>query len=219
MSKELITRSLSSVYKQILLDNDEKEDDYLKKEIQELASDSSLFSEEEIIENKKRLSEIEHIASHRVFNCYTDGAVLVSYDNEKLKEGKHIRAGAAFVVESEGKTLFENYFPIPKSYYNKDTNSHIAEYQALISCLHVLSIYHPDPSIVSVNVKTDSEVLAKQINLEYRVRDKAQKQMREEAFKYIRRFNKVDIENISRNNNQKANDLAKKSLVEDSFEK
>lgn len=215
ISKGLLSRSLSSVYKELLLEEDEtKEVENLKKEVFEVATNDTIFSKLEIKENKETLKEIEKIATHKNFVCHTDGAVVVEYENPDNKTGKQIRAGAAFIIETEEEVLFQNYFSIPSKYGEKDTNSHIAEYQAVISCLRTLDLYHPMSQFVDVKVYTDSQVMAKQMSLEYRVRDVEQKKLRDEALALVDKFKNVVFIHVGRSKNKEANDLAHKSVEE-----
>ena len=215
ISKNLLSRSLSSVYKELLLEEDKsKENEQLKTEIYTLAVNSDIYSESEIKQNKQNLEEIERISNHKEFVCHTDGAVVVYYGDEETKTGKSVRAGAAFIIETEDEVLFQNYFSIPSQYGDKDTNSHIAEYQAMISCLRTLSVYHPSPEFVSVKMYTDSEVMAKQMSLEYRVRDTQQKLLRDEALALIEGFKNVEFIHVNRSQNKEANKLAQKSIEE-----
>lgn len=215
ISKGLLSRSLSSVYKELLFEEDNAtEVEKLKEEVYEVATNAKIFSKEEIEENKESLKEIEKIATHRDFTCHTDGAVVVEYDNIERKEGKQVRAGAAFIIETEDEVLFQNYFSIPSQYGEKDTNSHIAEYQGLISCLRTLKLYHPMPQFVNVEAFTDSQVMSKQMTLEYRVRDIEQKKLRDEALELVDAFRSVTFTHIDRSKNKRANDLAHKSVQE-----
>lgn len=213
ISKKLLSRSLCSLYKELLVEENRNEDnDSLIKEIYLVAADSRIFSNNEIKENKEKLRQIEKAFTHRDFICYTDGAVLVEYENDELKTGKKISAGASFIIKQENKVLFEDYFSIPSIYGNKDTNSHIAEYQGLISCLEKLSASHPMTKIVKVKVYSDSQVMVRQMNLEYRVRDDEQRKLRDEALELIAQFKEVKITHIDRTKNKWADLLAKKSI-------
>lgn len=148
------------------------------------------------------------------FICHIDGSLKVRYDNREMKTGKRLKAGSAFVIESDNEMVIENYFRIPNTYKEKDTTIHMAEYQALISCLRTLRLYHPNPEMVDVQLFSDSEDLVKQVNFEVRTRNKAQIDLRQEALECIRPFKSVSILHCPREENERADTLSKRSLEE-----
>lgn len=210
VSKNFVQQSISSTYKHAL----QKEDTELIEEIERLAVSSDLFHHKEIKENQEKLKHIRFVTNHSTFTCYVDGAVSVSYENEETKEGKSVRAGSAFIVQNEETTLFKQYFPIPEKYDEKDTNSHIAEYQSLVSCLRTLDAYHPSTRDVSVTIHTDSEVMTHQMNLQSRAKDDTLRRLRDEAHDIIRGFKHVEIVHVNREDNQKADSLASQAIQE-----
>ena len=214
MSKKLLSQSLFSVYKTVVSSTDEESDKDLIKEIKALAQSPEFFTEKEIAENNQRFANIENVAEQKHFVCHIDGSLKVRYKDRAAKTGKTIKAGSSFIVESNNKTLIESYFRIPDSYKGTATNTHITEYQALISCLRVLSLYHPKPEIIEVELFTDSEVLTKQMDLEVRVRDDVCRSLRSEAQNYMKLFKSVSIIHCPRDSNERADRLAKKSLRE-----
>lgn len=214
ISKELLTQSLQVIYRDLLMNKKNVENKVTKEEIWRFISDLETFSKEEVSKNQKEFRKLEKSIKERHFTCYTDGALVVEYEDPEMKTGKTTRAGSGFVVCSEDKILFENYFAIPNKYHDTDTNSQIAEYQALISCLRVLSIYHEQPEIAEVELFTDSEVLVNQMNQKFRVRESAQRRLKDEATKLTNQFKSVNIQYINREKNQRANDLAKKAVDE-----
>lgn len=212
ISKSLLKKSLTAIYKELLLEEESKESKKTKEEIWVAISNKDFFTKEEIIKNQKEFNKLKKLVDEKEFVCYTDGALVVAYDDEDAKTGKKVHGGSAFVVYANDKVLFENSFSIPSKYGDKDTNSHIAEYQAVISCLRVLSIYHDDPSIVTVTMHSDAEVLVNQMNQKFRVRDNAQRELKEEATELAGLFKEVKFVHIGREKNQRANELAKKSV-------
>lgn len=214
MSKKLLLQSILSVYKECLFADKEEVDEELKKEIWVLAQDPSVFTEKEILKNKQQLSHMEDVSKYTHFVCHVDGALKVRYDDRKLKTGKRLKAGSSFIIESNNQTLIENYFRIPNAYGDKSTNTHIAEYQGLISCLRVLRLYHPKPETIDVHLFSDSEVLTRQMNFDVRTRDKVQRGLREQAHECMRPFKSVIIEYCPREQNERADILAKRSIEE-----
>lgn len=211
LSKELLSRSLLAVYKEMLYNDSSQANNKLKEEIWEISQDKTIYSDAEIEQNASELQKIETISKYKIFMCEIDGAVKVQYENAIEKTGKQIQAASSFVIKSGEELIMENFFPIAPLYGETDTNSHIAEFQALVSCLRVLSIYHPNPEMIDVIIHSDSEVLTKQINLESRVRDAARQNLRDEALEYSKHFKTVKVIYFPREENGRADLLAKMS--------
>lgn len=212
VSKNFLSYSLGVVYKEALTDKEE-DNKALVEEIHRLASDSTVFTKDEIKENKKQLKDIAFAVSLDNLVCHVDGGVSITYANNEEKEDKEVRAAAAFLVRYDNKVILEQHFPLPISYEGHDVNSHIAEYQALVSCLNVLSIYHPDPSGAEVTVYSDSENMVNQLNLRHRTRSENLRKLQEQALDKMRLFKKVSVLKIPREENTHADSLVKKELL------
>ena len=65
--------------------------------------------------------------------------------------------------------------------------------------------------MIDVIIHSDSEVLTKQINLESRVRDSARQNLRDEALEYSKCFKTVKVIYFPREENGRADLLAKMS--------
>lgn len=211
-SKKFLTHSLFAVYKELLL---EKSDVQLEKELFELAEDSAVYSEKEIFDNKKRMEEMRKILPYKELHCEIDGSVLTWYDDPEEKTGKNLIGSAGFIVRAEEEVLMKQSFSIPKKYAGQDTTSHIAEYQALISCLRVLYIYHTKPEHLSLTIYSDSEVTVKQINMAVTTRKDYQRELRDEALYYMRQFKDVKLVYIPREQNKDADKLAKSNTIKE----
>ena len=92
------------------------------------------------------------------------------------------------------------------SYIGRRTNN-FAEYSALVRALKV-AIYFKTKVL---KIRTDSELVVKQLNGEYRVKNDQIKKLHEEAVKLIRSIQNFKIEHIPRTQNDKADYLAKKA--------
>ncbi len=113
----------------------------------------------------------------------------------------------AIINDDNGKTLGN----ISKFIGNATNN--IAEYTALIYGLQEALILRADEVIIN----TDSELLAKQLNGEYRVRDAGLKPLYEQALHLSRGFGKFEIRHIDRANNKGADRLADKAIKNESL--
>ena len=108
----------------------------------------------------------------------------------------------AVLLTSQGKVAAEISRAIGVSTNNQ------AEYEALLAALakaHELGA-------VKVTVKTDSELLARQMSGEYRVTDEKMKRLYREALKLKGNFASLTILNISREQNKRADKLVNMAL-------
>ncbi|MCE5218994.1 ribonuclease HI family protein [bacterium] len=120
---------------------------------------------------------------------YTDGACLKNPGP----------AGAGFVIyDQKGTPLTEGSIPL-----GQGTNN-IAEYSAVIAALeaaHSLSLTH-------LVIRSDSELLVKQMNGQYRVKDAQLRRLHLQVRELMPRFGKVVFEHIRRMHNERADELA-----------
>lgn len=122
-------------------------------------------------------------------NIYIDGTCL----------GNPGKAGIGVIFYDErGHEICE------LSHYLGDATNNIAEYQALISALQKAREIRLD----NLFIYTDSELLARQINGFYKVRDKKLKSLYSKAKQLITNFKSVRIRYISREKNKYADKLA-----------
>ena len=104
-------------------------------------------------------------------------------------------AGIGIVILKDNKTIKE------LSFYIGRTTNNISEYSALIAGLY----YIEKNNISNINIYSDSELLVRQINQEYKVRNPNLIKYYEEAMKYKHLFN---IFHIRREKNKRADLLA-----------
>ncbi len=128
------------------------------------------------------------------FHLYVDGA----------SRGNPGPAGAGILIERGGETL-EGM----AQYLGEKTNNQ-AEYEALILGLERLR----EIRAVAVEVRSDSELLVKQIKGEYRVRNRELRNLYNKAADLIREFESFSIRHIPREENRDADLLANRAIDE-----
>ncbi len=108
-------------------------------------------------------------------------------------------AGAGVsICDASGDELFEaGYF------LGRMTNNQ-AEYNALLRSLDIAEKLGGDDLLIH----SDSELMVKQINGEYRVRDTGLKPLFENAFDRLRTFRKYNLRHVRREQNRRADELA-----------
>ncbi|MBN1497058.1 MAG: ribonuclease HI family protein [Spirochaetes bacterium] len=92
------------------------------------------------------------------------------------------------------------------SYIGKRTNN-FAEYTALIRALKIALYFKAS----AVKIRTDSELVVKQLNGEYKVKNDQMKKLHEQAVSLLHSVSDCKIEHIPRAQNDKADYLAKKA--------
>lgn len=107
------------------------------------------------------------------------------------------------VVFSDDKNIVKKIF----KFIGNATNN-VAEYTALIYALQEALIDRYE----NVKIKSDSELLTKQIRGEYRVKNENLKPFYEQFLHLSRGFNKVEVVSIDRKDNSTADKLASKAI-------
>ena len=114
-------------------------------------------------------------------------------------------AGAGFVIEADDGSVIDSGWV----YLGKRTNNQ-AEYEALICCLEAL-----EPDLPThLTVYSDSELMVRQLNGEYRVKDPDLKDRFIWASQILLRIGSVSVEHVSRSDNEQADDLANQAIDE-----
>ncbi len=116
-------------------------------------------------------------------------------------------AGIGVVFKSESKILLEI-----SDYIGKATNN-VAEYLSLIRGLEEAL----DMDIDEIEVVSDSELLVKQINAEYKVKNAGLIPLFHHAKSLIKKFKSFDISHTFREENKQADKLANKGIDEHSL--
>ena len=92
--------------------------------------------------------------------------------------------------------------------YIGETTNNIAEYSALIHGLEEALSLKADEVVINM----DSELIAKQLNGEYRVKDSDIKPLFEKALGILRQFKSFEIKQIDRSKNKEADKLVNKAI-------
>ena len=131
----------------------------------------------------------------------TTDATTVYIDGASLGNPGPAGLGAVF-IDAQGK-------PIARLYkYLGETTNNVAEYLAL---LYALQEAHTR-GITRLVVKTDSELLAKQLNGQYKVRDGTLRLFHDFVRHVIQGFERLSIEHINRSHNAEADRLANEAV-------
>lgn len=211
ISKELLSHSLKSAYKDMLLAKSVNESK-MKSEILRLVSDASVFTETEIAEHMETFRLMERLSNKNKVCCHIDGSVRIVYANPEAKTGKEIAgAGASYIIESDGDVLAEQSVALPTVFMNNEMTSHIAEYHALLECLRALSCHYANPEELDIEIESDSEVLCNQMSYSVRTRNARHQKLKEQSWDYIRLFHSVTFKKIPREENKWADRLARAS--------
>jgi ribonuclease HI len=111
-------------------------------------------------------------------------------------------AAAAVASSAEGETLAER-----KAYIGEATNN-VAEYRALLLGLELAR----ELGAEEVEIVNDSELVARQIGGEYKVKHAGLKPLFLEATKELRSFHKWAIRTVRRDQNERADELVNEAL-------
>jgi ribonuclease HI len=111
-------------------------------------------------------------------------------------------AGVGFVIESDGKVVCEG------GRYLGETTNNVAEYEALIWGLeNALELGIPE-----ISVRSDSELLVRQLTGAYRVKSALLKPLARQARALLARFGSADIAHVGRADNAHADELANAAM-------
>lgn len=113
-------------------------------------------------------------------------------------------AGIGVVISSEGREVRKF-----KQFIGHATNNE-AEYRALLAALKLAR----EMGARSVVVKSDSELLVKQLRGEYKVRKKSLALLYDKALRELGNFEEFEIRHISREENKTADRLANEAIDE-----
>lgn len=106
----------------------------------------------------------------------------------------------------------ENQKLLTVSEYIGETTNNVAEYKALILCLESSASL----GAVDIVIHLDSQLIVRQLQGLYRVKDQKLKPLYEKTKSLLRSYKKVDIFHIERSENKEADKLANQAI--DSFE-
>ncbi len=112
-------------------------------------------------------------------------------------------AGIGFVIKSKSKEeRFSSYIGV--------TTNNFAEYQALVAALKRAR----QLGARAVEIKSDSELMVKQLKGEYKVKSANLKELHELSVKLAKEFCSFAIEHVGRDFNKEADKLAKGAIIE-----
>lgn len=112
-------------------------------------------------------------------------------------------AGVGVVVLDAGGKKIKDV-----SKYIGETTNNIAEYNALLYGLEEALILRAD----EIKINLDSELVAKQLNGEYRVKNSDIKPLFERALNMLKSFKHSEINHIERSKNKEADKLVNKAI-------
>ena len=154
----------------------------------------SSFSKNDLLNLESLLSnDLESIKSYSLF---TDGAC--EFDDEY----KPINAGIGGVIKFDEEILFS----FSENIGVKTNNE--AEYLALIKGLNLCI----DNEIIHINIFSDSELIVKQINGEYKVKNERMGVLFKKTHELLSRFDFWKINHVLRDKNTEADELSKQGL-------
>ena len=113
-------------------------------------------------------------------------------------------AAAAVASSAEGETLAER-----KAYIGEATNN-VAEYRALLLGLELAR----ELGAEEVEVVNDSELVARQIGGEYKVKNAGLRPLFVETMRALREFDKWSVRSVRRELNERADELVNEALDE-----
>lgn len=112
-------------------------------------------------------------------------------------------AGIGVVIFDKDKKKVKEYYK-----YLGETTNNIAEYNALVYALQEAHMM----GVKDVILYMDSELVAKQVKGEFRVKNKNIKPLFEQALHLINGLEKVEVKHIDRSLNKDADKLANKAI-------
>jgi ribonuclease HI len=129
----------------------------------------------------------------RLLNVFTDGA----------SRGNPGHAGIGGIIEDEKGAILDEW----NDYLGICTNN-VAEYRALLSSLPRLLSLNPS----GVRFHLDSELVVRQLNGQYKVKDAKMKELYDEVRRQIGRFPGVSFRHVTRDKNSRADQLANEAI-------
>jgi len=126
---------------------------------------------------------------HKKIKIYTDGGA----------RGNPGPAGIGVVVYDECDNIIDT-----KSEYIGEATNNQAEYRAVIVALELISKYEVD----EINFFLDSELVVKQLNREYKVKNKGLAPLFVKVYNNILKYKKVTFTHVRREFNKEADKLA-----------
>ncbi len=133
----------------------------------------------------------------------------VTVRSDGASRGNPGPSGIGVVIEVDGVDR-----PIERFEYIGEATNNVAEYRALLLALSEAEKLSPS----ALTVLSDSELLVRQLNAEYRVKSALLKPLYREACRRLRRFPGARILHVERGENRAADRLANLA-IDDHFQK
>jgi ribonuclease HI len=111
-------------------------------------------------------------------------------------------AAAAVATDSDGNELAE------RSRYLGETTNNVAEYQGVLLALELAGELGAD----EVEVVNDSELVARQIGGQYRVKQEHLKPLHRQVMDTLRGFDRWQVRSVRREHNVRADELVNEAL-------
>ncbi|MFA5146103.1 MAG: ribonuclease HI family protein [Candidatus Omnitrophota bacterium] len=127
------------------------------------------------------------------FSMYIDGA----------SRGNPGPAGIGVVIFDGRKKKVKEVYK-----YIGETTNNVAEYNALIAGLEEMA----NLSASEVTINMDSELVARQLSGEYKVKDAVMRSLFERAVSILKTFKSFEVKHIERAKNKDADKLANKAI-------
>ncbi len=147
---------------------------------------------EEIVRALQHQTLAETEGKDRTFSLYVDGA---SQPQKK-------QAGIGGVIYLEDSEI-ENF-----SEHIGEATNNVAEYRALLRGLELLEKYEPE----KVFIFGDSELVVRQINGEYKVKNKDMQKYYGKVMTHLREIPHWTVEHVPREQNTRADQLSKRAI-------
>lgn len=225
MSQDLLKESLLALYREVLTNSwditHHRPPEHILKIYPELHEQIDAYEKEDAT-FRQRVNQTRMFAKRRVFNCHFDASV---------RSEEPVSAGGGLVIRGVGEEILNKVkFPI-MPYVGvggvssntlaeglEPISSHIAEYHAMNASLRSLLSSISDPSLVRLNLYTDSMNLKNQMEGFSRVRNPIIQELIQEARHLMSLFEQVRLVRIPRNENFLADRLAQEAMQESSHE-
>lgn len=199
---------LKQSYFQLLFRPDSAPATYSQTSLREYCLNKEIFSDVEQEYLIEYFNELDALAEQSCYELYADAAV--KHDKEI---GVSAAGGGFLLIQSDTQlTVLNETFKLPVCYQSKETNSHIAEYHALLVGIKATMNQVKHPECVHLKIKVDSQNLVKQLKRESRIRDKIRIKFAKEIDELKQNFAKVEIEYCPREENTRADKLAKEAI-------
>ena len=114
----------------------------------------------------------------------------------------------AFVVKSDGRTIYTDY-GIAVEPFSKDSTNNVAEYTALVKALEWL--LENNLSSTKVEIKSDSQLIVNQLTGDYKVKSKRIMSLYKQVLLLKSKFQDIQIKWVPREKNREADRLTNKA--------